>query len=278
MSLVPQSGKLARGTGTFAARLALRALRALCRGMPGGSHLLGRRASSEGRPRTDPSRCLFCGRCVDACPTGAREILGRRVTVAELVAQFERDVIFYDQSGGGVTCSGGEPLAQPAFLAALLKECQAREIHTAVDTSCYAPWDVVESVGRYADLFLVDLKHMDHAAHERLTGVSNEPILRNLRGLVQWKKDVVVRLPIIPGLTDGDANVRATAEFLASLGGVRRIDILPHNEASRGKTARLATRLATQREAFEAEPPSAERMQQIAERLEAYGFFVTIGG
>ena len=183
-------------------------------------------------------------------------------------------MVFYDQSGGGVTCSGGEPLAQPTFLESLLRECKRREIHTTLDTTCYAPWEVLEAVGRYVDLFLVDLKHMDAAVHQRLTGVSNEPILRNLLGLVQLKKEVIVRIPIIPGLTDSHENITATAEFVASLGGVSRVDILPHNGAARGKVGRLAA----QREVLQVDTPSQERMSGLAAKLESYGFFVKIGG
>ncbi len=235
-------------------------------------------SSSAVHPFADPAKCDLCGACVTACPTGAREILGRSVSVREILREIERDVVFYDQSGGGVTLSGGEPLSQPSFVAGVLRECKAREIHTALDTSCYAPWETVETVVGDVDLLLVDLKHLDAAEHKRLTGVSNELILENLRRLDRLKKEIIIRIPIIPGVTDGDANIMATGNFLATLDRVVRVDILPQNEAATAKVGRLAEDYELLPAHVRDHVPDPERVDQIASQLREMGFTVKIGG
>lgn len=223
---------------------------------------------------TDPQKCVFCGACVEACPTAAREILGRRVTTEGMLAEIERDVVFFDQSGGGVTFSGGEPLFQAAFLAEILAQCKAREIHTAVDTTCHAPWETIQAISPHVDLYLCDIKHMDNAAHQRFAGVPNGLILENVVRLARLGKQIIVRIPVIPGVNDDPANVAATAEFVCSLGGVSRIDLLPQNGTARAKIARLTGR----HDLLDLDPPSPQQMQAIAEQLEGSGLSVKIGG
>jgi pyruvate formate lyase activating enzyme len=231
-------------------------------------------APSDDGTVTDLARCVFCGSCVAACPRGAREIVGRRATVAEIIAQVERDVIFYEESGGGVTFSGGEPLVQPAFLGELLRECRAKGIHTALDTTCYAPWEVIDSLRGEVGLWLCDLKHLDPAEHERSTGVSNGEILANLHRLARSGEEIVIRFPIIPGINDDQANIAATGEFAASLDRVVAVDILPYNGLVRAKLARLTRPY----ELLEAERPSDDRLRAIARELEKFGLLVRIDG
>jgi len=234
----------------------------------------GATSRQDDRLTVDRSKCLLCGACVDVCPSGAREIVGRRVTVEEVMAEIERDLIFYEESGGGVTFSGGEPLMQSAFLEELLIRCKAGEIHAALDTTLHAPREVVETISRYVDLHLVDLKHMDAAVHERFTGVSNELILQNLRHLARMEREIIIRMPVIPGVNDDDENIMAAGEFVASLGVVARIDLLPHHAAARGKLARLMERY----ELLQVDPPANERISTIKRQLETYGHTVKTGG
>ncbi len=235
----------------------------------------------ENRPVTDTDKCKLCGRCVDACMARAREIIGRQMTVSEVMFEVEQDIIFYDQSGGGVTFSGGEPLMQPEFLLAVLNQCQALQIHTAVDTSCYAEPKILETVSERTDLFLCDLKHMDNEIHERFTGVGNTLILDNIRRLSEAGKEIVIRIPVIPGFNDEKANIEATGKFTASLPGVIRVDILPFNRGGKEKSARLTAESKLMQVVLGTpygETPGEEEMNLIAKELSKYGFEVKIGG
>jgi len=211
---------------------------------------------------------------VDACTANAREIIGCQVSVNEVIAEIEKDIIFYDQSGGGATFSGGEPLMQADFLCALLLMCQARDIHTAVDTSCYAQPQIIDRVAEHIDLFLCDLKHMDSRSHEYSTGVGNELLLDNMRRIASLGRGIILRIPIVPGFNDDEQNLEATGRFAASLDAVSRIDILPYNSGGLEKSARLARNYELQ----EAVPPTDEQLKTVAERLRSYGFMVVIGG
>jgi pyruvate formate lyase activating enzyme len=184
---------------------------------------------------TDRAVCNVCGQCVEVCYHGARQISGREITVAEVIAEIERDLPFYDQSGGGVTFSGGEPLLQGRFLAALLKECKAREIHTVVDTSGCAAWDTIENILKEVDLFLFDLKLMDDNRHRKYTGVSNRLILGNLQRLAQSGAQILVRIPLIPRINDDPANLAQSAAFIAELPGCTGIELMAYHDIAASK-------------------------------------------
>jgi len=228
----------------------------------------------ENRPVTDTEKCILCGRCVDTCIAGARQIIGIEMTVGEVIDEVERDVIFYDQSNGGVTFSGGEPLMQPDFLLALLNLCRQLNIHTAVDTSCYAEPAIVDSAVKKTDLFLCDLKHMNNEMHKRFTGVGNKLILENIRLISQAGKKIVIRIPIIPGFNDDPANIEATGNFAASLQGVGRIDLLPFNRGGIEKSTRLTNEIKS----MQIGKPDEEQMSSIAQSLKKYVSEVNIGG
>ena len=157
--------------------------------------------------RRDASRCDGCGACATVCPSEAVEVIGRRMTVAEVLAEVEKDRIFYSESGGGITVSGGEPLAQPDFLAGLLSACRQKGLHTVVDTSGCAPWATFERILPDTCLFLYDLKHLDDDVHQRWTGVSNVQILDNLARLAETGAAIEVRMPVVPGVNDSDEHL-----------------------------------------------------------------------
>ncbi|MHC4728274.1 MAG: glycyl-radical enzyme activating protein [Planctomycetota bacterium] len=228
----------------------------------------------DNRPVIDMNKCKLCGRCVDTCMTCAREIIGREMSVGEVMAEIEQDIIFYDESGGGVTFSGGEPLMQPDFLLAVLNQCQRQRIHTAMDTSCYAESKIVEKVSEKASLFLCDIKHMDSEIHEQFTGAGNNLILDNIRFLSEAGKEIIIRIPVIPGFNDKEANIEATGKFAASLPGVIRIDILPFNRGGKEKSARLTAK----NKHLQVETPNEKQMNSIEKNLSKYGFEVKIGG
>jgi pyruvate formate lyase activating enzyme len=215
-------------------------------------------------PITDRTRCEQCGVCVDACFSGARELAGRELAVAQVMAEIERDRPFYDESGGGATFSGGEPLLQPGFLLELLKACRTQEIHTTLDTCGHAPWSVLDRVRPYVDLFLYDVKTMDDSQHRALTSVSNRLILENLRRLSELGHSIILRVPVIPGINDGADNIRSIGAFAAHLPSLDRVELLPYHRIGVEKYGRIARPYSLP----EADPPSQERMARVSQILQ----------
>ncbi len=167
----------------------------------------------------------------------------REVSVNELLIEIKKDVIFYDQSGGGVSFSGGEPLIQVEFLNEILRACKESHIHTVVDTSGYATWSLLERVLNSVDLFLFDLKIWNKDLHKKYTGVSNEIILKNLENLVAKSKEIIVRIPLIPGITDTEQNLKSIASFVSHLKKIKRVDLLPYNRMGEKKYRKLKRQL-----------------------------------
>jgi pyruvate formate lyase activating enzyme len=223
---------------------------------------------------TDLALCNQCGECVPVCPAEAREIVGQPVSVEHLMEEIKRDIPFFDESGGGVTFSGGEPLMQPRFLLQMLQACQGIELHTALDTSGYADWSILDPISEFTDLFLYDLKLVDPQAHQKYCGVSNELILSNLRKLSQKGSAIYLRVPVIPGITDTRQNLDQIAGLARSLPGIKRVDILPYHQAALGKYSRLNLSYRLD----EIIPPSQERMIEIQDQLQQVGLQVKIGG
>ena len=230
-------------------------------------------AAPPGEP-WDAARCLRCGSCVAACPTGARTLAGRSYGVDELVELAARDRPFFEASGGGITYSGGEPLSQPGFLAACLRECRNRNLHTAVDTCGAAARGTVLEIAALADLVLYDLKLMDAEAHLRHTGTGNRAMLDNLRALSAGAVEVRLRVPLVPGINDDAASLEAMAAFLKSLPRRHPVDVLPYHRTAAAKTARLAG----VRSFSGVEVPGPEALAAARARFERVGLETTIGG
>jgi len=184
---------------------------------------------------TDRDRCSACGACVSACPADARSIVGELWTADALVNELAKDVLFFDQSGGGVTCSGGEPLLQSDFCAEILGLCRERGVHTAVDTCGHAEEAILRQVAEEADLFLYDIKLMDDERHRRATGVSNDPVLRNVERLNRWGKRIWIRVPIVPGVNDDEENLIELAAFVRPLAAVEAVQLLPYHRGGEEK-------------------------------------------
>jgi len=192
----------------------------------------------QGRPSIDRKACDACGKCAVACGKDALKVVGREMTVDDVMAEVEKDRVFYRRSGGGVTLGGGEPLAQYRFAAELLEAVQTAYMHTALETSGHAPWSHLEAVLKHVDLLQFDLKHMNSAKHQELTGQSNELILGNLNRVLSVKapQDVIIRIPVVPGCNDSAENIRETAGFVAEL-GLKQVELVPYHRLGVSKYA-----------------------------------------
>jgi pyruvate formate lyase activating enzyme len=224
-------------------------------------------------PVRDRSLCTLCEKCMEACPADARKLIGKKITVQDLMEVVRRDCVFFEESGGGVTFSGGEPLSQAEFLEDALSACKSIGLSTAVDTSGYASASVLSRIAKLTDEFLFDLKMMNDSKHRYYVGVSNEKIFANLALLAREHRNVTVRIPLIPEVNDDDANLDESCRFLEAL-HLNRLDLLPYHEIGIGKYERLGTAYPM----AGTKPPSPKHVQQIAERFSKRGFVVRIGG
>ena len=230
--------------------------------------------ANEKGPKWLTANCTYCKTCARVCPAQAVEFIGKTMSVEDVVAEIVKDTLFYDESRGGVTFSGGEPLMQPSFLMELLKACGDLDLHRTVDTCGYADTRTLLNVATQVELFLYDLKHMDSGKHYRYTGVSNEMILTNLECLSRQGARIIIRLPVIPGINDDRENIERTGAFLSALAGVNQVNILPYHPTAEAKYKNLGLKY----KAADIERPPRDQLESIARQLETYDLQVNIGG
>ena len=224
---------------------------------------------------TDKQKCVLCGRCAEECPAMAIEISGTEYTAEYLMHEIEKEIPFMDQSGGGVTFCGGEPLLHPEFLIDILKRCGQQGIHRAVDTTLLARKETVDEVMRNCELLLIDLKSMDSTVHQTFCDVPNELILENIRRVAEADFPYYIRIPLIEGVNADEKNIKLSAEFLASLPRHPEIiNLLPYHDI--GKHAKLGS--IYNPKGYKMQTPSEEVQQQCIQILTDYGLKATIGG
>ena len=205
--------------------------------------------------------CDFCGRCELYCPSDARKICGKEYTVDEVLKEIVKDKPFYENSGGGVTLSGGEPLAQYDFSLELLKKAKENGIHTAVETCGYAEKSKILEIAKYVDLFLFDFKETDQELHKKYTGVDNKIILENLKALSDAGSKIILRCPIIPGFNDRAEHFKGISETAEKFSGIEHIEIEPFHPLGESKYSAL------NREYADIQPPDAETVDNWIEQI-----------
>jgi pyruvate formate lyase activating enzyme len=229
---------------------------------------------TPGKSFVDGERCTLCLACVTACPTGAMSLAGKEMTAPDILAIVEKDRLFYENSGGGVTFSGGEPFVQHQFLGEALVLLKNENFHTAVETTGCVEWSVIDRLRGFVDLFLYDLKVYRETHHLALTGTGNARILDNLKKLSNAGAQITIRVPIVPGLTDSNGNLIEIAQYVASCSKVRTVHLLPFHNMGKKKYGQLGKEYTL----GDAAPPSRERMEELKEIFASRGFECMIGG
>lgn len=189
----------------------------------------------------DRQLCKECFKCVDACPSNALTVWGKKYSVADVMKEVLSDMEFYQKSGGGVTISGGEALVQWRFALAILKDCQEHNIHTCLETALHCNTSILEKVYPYTDLVITDIKHMDESRHKEYTGIGNDLIHQNIITTVEMEKPLIIRIPVIPDHNNSEENIRATAEFIVKKLGNKpiQVQLIPYRQLGVEKYASL---------------------------------------
>ncbi|MBS7614331.1 glycyl-radical enzyme activating protein [Candidatus Bathyarchaeota archaeon] len=215
-------------------------------------------------------KCTACGKCAQTCYAGALVLVGREMTVDEVVDEVLRDKVFYETSGGGVTLSGGDPIVQYSFSRALLKKCKKVGLHTAIETAANCQWKILASLLPMLDLVMMDIKHVDSEKHKKATGVSNKIILNNAVRLSKTKKPLILRVPIIPGFNDTKSEVEAIAEFVKEFSNLEYLELLPFHRLGEGKYKALGLEYSASNLAV----PAKEKMRELSEAVKKLGIKV----
>lgn len=214
--------------------------------------------------------CTQCGKCVEACHSNARTWMGEEMSADQVVGLIKKDMVFYRKSYGGVTFSGGEPLMQPVFLNQMIEKCRNLGVHTAIETCGYFDWESVKNIIVQADFVLFDIKHMDDKRHKELTGVSHRRILENAEKIARLDIPMVIRIPIIPSINDGEDNIKATARYVREhLPGAVGIEILPYHPLGLSKYDALGQPYKL----HHIKPPDDDHMQKLRKLISAERVF-----
>jgi len=224
--------------------------------------------------RINHNKCDNCGKCVDVCNSEALNMAGTVRTVEEILIELSKDTIMYRRSGGGITLSGGEVLAQIDFAEELLKGCKSKGWHTAIETSGFASISILERILPHLDLVMLDIKHMDSKKHKEYVGQNNEIILENARIIAKSGKPLVIRIPILTGFNDDEKNIKATANFVNSLEKVKEVHLLPYHRLGQNKYDYLGRKYKM----TELKPPLKKDMDYLKKVLESEDLICKIGG
>lgn len=226
----------------------------------------------------DRSQCTDCLACYNECPSDALKQWGKSMSVEECMKEIRKDQGYYERSGGGVTVSGGEPLMQSSFVAELFQACKQEGIQTCCESTFYTDWEEIEKILPYTDILISDIKHMDTQVHQHYTGAPNEKILDNLKRLAAQGREIILRLPVIPGVNDDQKNIEATADFiLHEMGGkIRTLQLLSFMRLGEEKYASLGipypmTEVKFNRKSFQ------KHVEEIAAYFNSRGIHCLVG-
>jgi len=218
--------------------------------------------------------CVSCGHCAAVCYTGALTMNGRELNVNQIVTELKKDEAYYRRSGGGITLSGGEPLYQTEFAVNLLRACKEMGWSTAIETTGFCNPALLANILPLLDTVLLDIKHMDDGKHQAYVKQSNELILKNARFIAEQGASVIIRVPVIPGFNDTEAEIGRIASFGASLPGVRELHLLPYHRLGENKYTYLDTEYSMKDEI----PPAVAAMENLRRTVISYGIECQIGG